>query len=109
MRSFVQCSPALPPTSPLWDHCPPTPRQESIICWCHCWVEGGGLWVTLLCPHPPLHTQSTRAAVALPIHSLRPTNRTSFRGAENIEVRADGEQQAFASLACPATKARCSL
>lgn len=49
MRPFVQCPPALPPTSPLWDHCPPTPRQESIICWCHCWVEGGGLWVTLLC------------------------------------------------------------
>lgn len=50
---FVQCPPALPPTSPLWDHCPPIPRQESIICWCHCWVEGGGLWVTLPCPHPP--------------------------------------------------------
>ena len=42
-----------PPTSPSVGPLSPHPRQESIICYWHCWGKGGGLWLTLLHPHPP--------------------------------------------------------
>lgn len=54
MRSFVQRSSALPPTSPQWDHCPPHPDKrvlsvDAIVGWREAVFGSPSSALTLLC------------------------------------------------------------
>lgn len=54
MKPFVQCPPALPPTSPLWDHCPPYPQTREYYLLVP--LLGGG---RRSLGHPPLPSPSS--------------------------------------------------